>query len=135
MTGNEVPEDVSRAITTSLERNRERHIHEIHSKSHSETLAHTLQTLSVSHHDALEKLSGKLASSSNRAQTLSEKLETASDEISRTQNALRHAQARVEILTNEKHEFEAAIIKERSATQEQITELQTNLVKEREVTQ
>lgn len=132
LTGNEIPEDVHRSITTSLERNKERHLHEIHSKSHAETLNLTLQQLSHSHHEELERINGKLTMNANRAQTLSEKLEIASDEINRSQEALKEALAKIDFLNANNLEFQNTITKERGLHQNEIKELQGELIKERD---
>lgn len=108
-------------------------MHEFHSKSHSETLAQTLQQLSLSHHLELDKMSGKLENTSIRAHTLSEKLELASDEINRSQDALKKALAKIEHFTNDKESSEDSLTKERSATQQMFAEVQSELIKERQV--
>nr|KAJ3422966.1 Leucine-rich repeat-containing protein 45 [Polyrhizophydium stewartii] len=132
MTGNEIPEDIHRGIASALERNRDRFKHELHTKAHTENLTSTLQTLTQSHQEAISKLSSKLAATDQTALSLSQKLSLASSEIAEAQDAYRMLQAKIERLTNEKHAFEEQVVKERSQTQAQITDLQRELVAERE---
>lgn len=133
LTGNEVPDDLSRAISCAIERNHNLHLHAFHSKSHSESLAQTLQSLSEAHQTTLANLSGKLASTDQRACTLSEKLEMASGEITKTHEALMQAQIRYQNLLDDRNEMESVLIKERTTTSARITELESEMLREREV--
>ena len=74
LTGNELPEDIAIALTSGLERNRDRYLNQIQAKAHAETLNSTLQSLTLSHQDALSKLSEKLATTHQQADLLQNQL-------------------------------------------------------------
>ena len=133
VTGNEVPDDVFKAIGAALERNNERYQHEKHSKAHSETLTKTLQDITMSHQDTLANLSSKLANSDQRANTLAQRLELASCDMTETHEALKFAQAKIERYESERTQLEKDITKERSSTQSQMSHLQKELMQERDV--
>jgi hypothetical protein len=132
LTGNEVPDDVCKALEASLERNESRYQQQLHSKSHTETLSKTLQELTISHQDMLSQLSSKLASSDQRANTLSQKLELASQDMTETHESLKATQARVQRMGFERKEMEDTLTKERTLMQSQLASLQKELVQERQ---
>lgn len=124
---------MSRSISVSLDRNRDKYQHEFHTKVHSETLSATLQSLNLSHQETLNSLQHKLSEGDHRAHSLSDKLAVASAEIQHTHEAFRDVKARLSRIEQERKDFEDQLIKERSQTQKHIAELQRELIIEREV--
>ncbi|KAJ8326783.1 hypothetical protein QVD99_005432 [Batrachochytrium dendrobatidis] len=132
LTGNEIPEDTHRGIVSALERNNDRYKHDLYTKAHTQGLTTTLQTLTQSHHDALSQLTSKLVETDQNAQSMSKKLSLASAEISESQEAYAILEAKLSRVMQEKTEFENRVIQERTQSQKQVTELQQELVTERE---
>ena len=155
LTGNEVPEDLSSAIcksftsthkpalfsnphkpaptVTSLERNRTRHIQEQTTRIQSNHYSQTIQTITQTHHEALQTLSSKLASTDSHAQSLQQRLASASREIAESQDAYRMIEAKYARMAKEKDEMESILTRERTDSRRLISELQGQLLAEREV--
>ncbi|KAH9250831.1 hypothetical protein BASA81_011341 [Batrachochytrium salamandrivorans] len=132
LTGNDIPEDLHRGISSALERNSDRYKHDIHTKAHKESLTNTLQSLTLSHQDAMARLTSKLATTDQNALTLSQKLSLASSEISETQNAYRSLEVKLERITKDKCDVEDTLISERNQFQAKMSDMQRELVSERE---
>lgn len=79
--GNEVPEDVSKSIAISVERNRDKFKKEIESSAHTTHLTSTLQALTATHADTLRQYTQKYHNSEQSRSSLSNQLEKAIREI------------------------------------------------------
>ena len=93
----------------------------------------TLQTLSFTHHEAIQDLSKKLHVSDSNALSLSTKLTLASTEIQESQDAYRDLEAKYDRMSRERQELEDLIIRERKETGNRLSDLQGNLAREKEV--
>lgn len=94
LTGNEIPEDISRAIgkylvftninnfsDLALERNRNTHRNNLDSNERAQFLSSTLQQLSNEHNQTIGNLQSKLALTETELKTMSKKLDIASAEM------------------------------------------------------
>ncbi|KAI8901525.1 hypothetical protein BC833DRAFT_617561 [Globomyces pollinis-pini] len=132
LAGNEIPEDVLRAISTSTERNKERWQHEYHTKAHTQTLTTTIQTLTAEHRDVLLDMQNKLSKKSSHSLSLSEKLAQANTEIDKMQSAYRSLAAHAEKAENDRIGLEEQLVKERFEFQSKISEIQKEIMFERD---
>lgn len=127
-----LPLDTARSIAAATDRNRDRWQHEAHSKAHAESLTSTIQTLSLTHQEALLSLQHKYSKKNEHAESLSGKLTVASSEIQNMQDAYRNSQSKVERLEGDCGKLEQVLIKERSDLHTQLNDRQRDLNAERE---
>jgi chromosome segregation ATPase len=131
LAGNEVPDDIMRAICASLATNNDKRSHAAYTRAHAESMSSTIQTLSTAHNEALLNLQDKLSKENNHGKSLMEKLSVATLEIENTQEAYKIACARVDRLEKELEKTEKVLIRERSEFQQQMGLVQTDLINER----
>ncbi|KAJ3232751.1 Leucine-rich repeat-containing protein 45 [Chytriomyces hyalinus] len=123
LTGNEIPEDLLRAIESCIERNASRHKTEEQSKMNSDFLTNTFQHLAASHQSTIETLSTKLELSKENAADTSGKLAAVLKELKEANEAKQKLETHVE-------EFEVFKVE----LQKQISGLQRELLEEKEKT-
>ena len=140
VTGNEIPDgnintklDIMRAISSALDRNRDKWQHKVHSKAHAETLATTIQSLNISHQEALLNMQTKVSETSKESEDLSGKLSKASNEIHEMHDSYRNLVAKCKRLEEENQKLEDLIIKERTDLHNQLNERQKESGKERDL--
>ncbi|KAJ3367784.1 Leucine-rich repeat-containing protein 45 [Kappamyces sp. JEL0680] len=132
LAGNEVPEDILQNICASLERNRERWQTQVHSKAHAENLASTIQTLTLSHQEALLQLQHKYSQETNHSESLAGKLSSASSELQQMQEALHSADMKCFQLEKENKALEERLLKETSDLRQQLNDRHADFQRERE---
>ena len=125
--------DISRSIVAGLDRNRSRWQSDYHSKVHAESLAATIQNLSLTHQDALLDLQKKYSQQSTYSESLSGKLNEASSEIQNMHDAFRDSQGKLDRYENENKKLEELLIQERSDVQNKLNDRNRELNEEREV--
>lgn len=122
LAGNEIPEDLARAIYTALERNRERHRNDMRIRAQADSMSSTVDAINSTHQNTVNGLSKDLAAKEQQ-------LLMASKEIAKSHEAYKLLQAKLERVEREKKEFEET----RSLERNRVNELQRELVIERDV--
>jgi chromosome segregation ATPase len=133
LAGNEVPEDILKAIAAAVDRNRDRWHHDLHTKAHAETMATTIQSLTQSHKESLIEIEMKYTREMKDRELLNGKLTMATAEIENMHEAYRISQSRVERLEEQLKKDQDVITKERCDMQKYVSELQKELSQERDI--
>ncbi|KAJ3068460.1 Leucine-rich repeat-containing protein 45, partial [Rhizoclosmatium hyalinum] len=89
LVGNEIPEDLLRAIESCVERNNSRHEETMKSKMNADFLSSTFQQLAQNHQNTIESLSTKLELSKEAAGTITGKLAAVTKELLETNESKR----------------------------------------------
>lgn len=132
LAGNEIPDDVYRAIDAAITRNRAANMQSLHQKVRDTHLNATLQALTKQHHDSLASIQTKLVSSDSQVVHFSKQLHKASDEIARSQDGYRLLEAKLERALKEKELLEDLLIRDRKDHGEKHRELETEADRERD---
>ncbi|KAJ3337151.1 hypothetical protein HDU93_001532 [Gonapodya sp. JEL0774] len=132
LAGNEVPEDITRTLLASLERNRERHSKEATTRANAQHLSSAIQNISQQHSEALVNLTSRLESSEERQRSLVERLESTTSELGKWQGICKQLESRLAIVEKERDSCQGTLISERNENRERINRLQGDIVTERE---
>jgi chromosome segregation ATPase len=132
LAGNEVPEDILKAIAAAIDRNRDRWHHDLHTKAHAETMASTIQSLTQSHKESMNEIEMKYSREMKDRELLNGKLSLATAEIENMHEAYRLSQTRVERLEEQLKQDQESITKERADMQKFLNDLQRELQQERD---
>ena len=89
VTGNDVSDDVMKAMELALERNREQFRTQQETSVRSQFLSATLQKMTAEHEEVIQGMREKLVSQETTAQALNQKLGKASEEMNRSHMAYR----------------------------------------------
>jgi hypothetical protein len=137
--GNEVPDDIARAIDMAVERNRNLHRSEFESSKRASFLSDTLQQLSVEHEESLQGLKARLLQAETEAQSLGRQLTVAAEEIDAShlgskvvEQKLIEERARRERAEQKLQEFESVLVRERKEFAEKCQEFMNDVIRERE---
>jgi hypothetical protein len=125
--------DVLRAISSAVDRNKDKWQANIHSRAHAETLATTIQSLNMSHQEALLTMQSKVSQTSKETEDLSGKLSKASNEIHEMHDCYRNVVTKCKRLEEENRKLEDLIIKERTDLHNQLNDQQKESRKERDL--
>ncbi|KAJ3323547.1 Elongation of fatty acids protein 2 [Blyttiomyces sp. JEL0837] len=107
VSGNEVPDDITRAIAVILHRNKEKEFALRKTKENADHLYHTLDTLARNHQSAIEQMSSKLSASDSKSVSVSEKLSRTQADLNVVSEAKMTAEKRVASLEKELGEMKA----------------------------
>ncbi|TPX69775.1 hypothetical protein SpCBS45565_g02220 [Spizellomyces sp. 'palustris'] len=125
LAGNEVPDDIARAIGNAVERNRDRRKNDLRIRLQADQLTNTVHALTSTHQDTLANLSKDLASKEQQ-------VAMASKEISRSQEAYKILEAKLQKAEAQMKEAEETLSRERTEMRNKVKELQQELLADRE---
>ncbi|KAJ3077306.1 hypothetical protein HDU98_004268 [Podochytrium sp. JEL0797] len=103
--GNEIPEDLLRAIEACVERNKSRHDETMNSKLKADFLTSTFQQLSESHQNTIDHLNTSLEMSKENSGTVTGKLAAVSKELIETREGKKAVEERLREAEKEKEEY------------------------------
>ncbi|KAJ3201045.1 hypothetical protein HK099_002399, partial [Clydaea vesicula] len=132
LTGNEIPEDIIKSISLSVERNRDKQKTEMENKIHTSHLNSTLKALQTSHNETLSNFSLKYHESENTRSNLSIQLEKAIREIKEVNEIRRDFELRLDQVTREKNNLFETLEAERLNNSVKFDKIQKDLLSVRE---
>ncbi|KAI8612350.1 hypothetical protein BC830DRAFT_1137152 [Chytriomyces sp. MP71] len=109
LSGNEIPEDLLRAIESCIERNASRFETDQKAKLNSDFLTNTFQHLAASHQSTIDTLSTKLELSKEEANDVSGKLAATTKELEALHEAKKRLEDSLSIIDSEKEELNGRI--------------------------
>ncbi|KAL7750331.1 Leucine-rich repeat-containing protein 45 [Sorochytrium milnesiophthora] len=132
VSGNEVPEEYLKTIAVSLGRNADRYHNIATNQRQAQSLSATLQSIQASHNETIKSLQQQIAASDSQTQSISKKLNKASEEITESQRHYRAAQEQAASLRQERDSLQALLVQERGEWQTRKHDYEREVVKLRQ---